>query len=414
MKAEIISIGTEVLLGHIVNTNASYISRKCAELGIDVYYHSTVGDNESRIRAALKRGALRSDIIFTTGGLGPTVDDITLSTVSKTTDIRLVHNKEIAYEIKKYFTRRHLPMQKEILRQARIPQGSKWFKNNVGTAPGVIIPHEKRLIICLPGPPSELQPIMEKNIIPYLKKYLPVKSIIQSKSIKLTGLPEARVNAKVKDLLRLSGHTTVGIYTRLGEVELKITSKERTRDKALRNIGKIERTIRNRLSRFIYGVDNETLEEVTGKMLQKSRCILSVAESCTGGLVAHRLTNVSGSSKYFEAGIIAYNNDIKISQLWVSPKILKHHGAVSKRCALSMARNIKRITSTDIGIGLTGIAGPKGATKNKPVGLVYIALSSFRKETVKGFFFHGKREAIKFLASQAALDLLRKHLLKLK
>ena len=411
MKAEIISIGTELLLGHVVNTNTSYISQKMAELGIDVYYHSTVGDNEKRISDALREALKRSDIIFTTGGLGPTVDDITVATISKTIEYNLILNKQIAEDIKGYFKKRHLSFPKGSLRQAYIPEGSVWFKNAVGTAPGLIIKYHTRLIICLPGPPRELNPILEKGLIPYLKKRFKTKELIRSRSIKLIGIPEAAVNTKVKNLLKLDGSTTVGIYTRLGEVSLKITAKAKNEKECNNNIKNIESKIRKIFSSFIYGADTETLEEIAGKPLLKHKKTISIAESCTGGLVSNSITDIDGSSKYFKMGIIAYSNKVKISRLDVLPKTLKEHGAVSKEVALSMAKGVRKAAGTDIGIGITGIAGPRGGTKTKPVGLVYIALISDKKQISKKFFFAGKRKEIKFLASRAALELLRKNLL---
>ena len=413
MKAEIISIGTELLLGHIVNTNTSYISKKMAGLGIDVYYHSTVGDNEERLSGLVQKGLSRSDIIFTTGGLGPTVDDITIKTVSKAIGKELVFDKHVAEEIKKYFKRQHLPTPKDSLKQAFIPGGCVWCENTVGTAPGLIIPHKEKTIICLPGPPGELQPLMEKYIMPHLKKTLTKKEIIHSKSIRLIGLLEAAINARVKDLLALGGSTTVGIYVHLGEVELKITAKAKSQKACNANIEKIELKIRKRLGKFIYGSGDETLESAVGKLLLKFKKTLGIAESCTGGLISSRVTNVSGSSEYFKMGLIAYSDDIKISELGVSPELLRTAGAVSSAAAVSMAKGIKRIAGTHIGLAVTGIAGPKGGTNKKPVGLVYMALVTSKKLLSKKFFFRGNRTDIKYLASQAALNLIRKYLLKI-
>lgn len=411
MKAEIISIGTELLLGHIINTNTSYISKKMANLGIDVHYHSTVGDNEERLSKLLKTVLRRSDIVFTTGGLGPTVDDIMVSTVSKTIGRRLVFNKQIAKEIKKYFKKQHLPFPKDSLKQAYIPEGCVWLKNNVGTAPGLIIPLNKKIIICLPGPPREVNPILEKDVIPYLKRYTKTRQCIKSHSIKLVGLPEAAVNKKVKDLLRLSGTTTVGIYAHLGEVHLKITTKAKDEKACKNNISRIEAKIRKRFVPYLYGVDDETLEGVVARLLLKRKKTIGIAESCTGGLISNRITNIPGSSKYFKMGITAYSDEVKTCQLGVSRKLLNRYGAVSSAIALSMARGIRKRAHVDIGIGVTGIAGPGGATKTKPVGLVYMALVTDKEHISKKFFFLGKREEIKFLASQAALNLIRTHLL---
>jgi len=255
---------------------------------------------------------------------------------------------------------------------------------------------------------------MEKYILPHLKNTLTKKEIIHSKSIRLIGLPEAAINAKVKDLLSLGGSATVGIYVHLGEVELKITAKAKTKKACNTDIEKIESKIRKRLGKFIYGSGDETLEGSIGKLLLKRKKTLGIAESCTGGLISSRVTNVSGSSEYFKMGLIAYSNDAKISELGVSPELLETSGAVSSAAAVSMAKGIKRIAGTHIGLAVTGIAGPKGGTEKKSVGLVYMALATSKKVFSKKFLFRGNRADIKHLASQAALDLIRQYLLNLK
>mgnify|MGYP001600961117 CR=1 FL=1 len=375
MRIELISVGTELLLGHIVNTNAAYLSERLAEAGIDVFRVTTVGDNPDRLTAAIRESLDRADAVMLTGGLGPTIDDITSATV------------------------------------ARFAGRSTVLKNHVGTAPGLIFDYKGKVIICLPGPPRELEPMFEKNILPYLyKRCTPhaVRCTIKSRSIKLTGLPESVVNNKVKDLLAMKPPTTVGIYAKLGEVDLKIMAKARSERAAAAEMAKIEREIRRRFGDYIFGCDDETLEGVVGKALLAKKRTIAVAESCTGGLVSDRITNVSGSSDYFIGGIIAYSNDIKVNILGVAELTLKRFGAVSAQAALQMADGVRRLTSTDIGLGITGIAGPTGGTKSKPVGLVFVALTTDRKRVVRDFRFRGDREEIKFQSSQAALDMVRK------
>lgn len=409
MRAEIISVGTELLLGHIVNTNAAYLSKKLALLGIDLYYQTTIGDNPARLASQLKQAFSRSDIVFTTGGLGPTVDDITLSSICSATFKELTFNKEIERCIARHFRKRGLKkMPKDAARQAYIPSGARWFENNVGTAPGILIKHGEKIIFALPGPPRELIPIFKKNVIPYLKKKgLAGKWTIKTKTIKTVGLVEAEVNKIVKDLLSVGPATTLGIYVHLGEVDLKITSKAKDGKTAEREIKKLEKKIRKRLGKYIYGVDSESLEYVVGEMLAKNRKTLAIAESCTGGLIANRITNVSGSSKYFKMGIVAYSNEAKVNLLGVSKDKIKKYGAVSKQVALDMAKGVKRLSKADVGLGITGIAGPKGATKKKPIGLVYIAVAGDKIKTVKKCLFIGSREEIKLQASIAALNLIR-------
>ena len=383
MNAEIISIGTELLLGHIVNTNTAFLSRKLAEMGIDVYHTSVVGDNPARLTQAIKQAVHCSDIVIMTGGLGPTIDDITVGTITN-----LIDKKSV-----------------------------KWIKNKIGTAPGLIADYRGKVIVCLPGPPRELEPMFIRDVLPYLRRgrlNVPYSVdncrswTIKSRTIKITGLRESVVNNKVKSLLKLRPPTTVGIYAKLGQVELKIMSKAKDRKGAEREIKKIEKKIVARLGDHIFGCDNETLEGAVAKLLVKNRLTIAAAESCTGGLLSSRLTDISGSSKYFIMGLIAYSNEVKKNILCVDSDILKKYGAASKEVACQMAVGIKLLAGTDIGIGITGIAGPTGGTRTKPVGLVHIALAIHNKLIARELRLRGSREEIKFQASQFALDMIRK------
>jgi len=407
MKAEIISLGTELLLGSILNTNARFISQKLAEIGLDLYYQTTIGDNPSRLTESIKKAVGRSDVVIITGGLGPTVDDITIDTISKLTGRRLVLNEKVLEDLKDYFKLRCLKVPAESLRQAYMPEGATIIRNTVGTAPGIITEYKGKMIICLPGPPRELEPIFENKIMPYIKKEFKGTWVIISRTIKTTGLAESQVDKKVRDLLKLRPPTTVGIYAKLGEVDLTIMAKAESAKKAADAIERVEKKIRQRLKWHIFGHDDDTLEGSAANILNKKKIKLAIAESCTGGLVANRLTDVSGSSKYFLMGIVAYSNDIKTNILGVSEESIKRYGAVSENVALEMANGIRFLACADIGIGITGIAGPAGATRAKPVGLVYIALTGCGKSIVKEFRFKGSRQEIKFQASQTALDMLR-------
>lgn len=407
MKAEIISIGTEILLGHIVNTNAAYLSRKLSELGIDLYYQTTVGDNPQRLAQVVRKALVRSDIVILTGGLGPTVDDITIGAVAMVAGKKLILNKAILKDIKAHFKARGFATPAGNDRQAYIPDGAKWIKNKAGTAPGVIVEYYEKAIICLPGPPRELHPIFEKGVIPYIKRRFRPRQVFMTRIIKTTGLPESRVNLMVKDLLKLQPPTTVGIYAKLGQVELVIMAKAKTEKAANAAIAKVEKKIYLRLKDHIFGCDDDTLEGVVGRKLIGKNMTIVVAESCTGGLVSSRLTDVSGSSKYFIRGAIPYSNEVKVKYVGVSAGTLKKYGAVSRQVAVEMARGIRSIMDADIGLAVTGIAGPTGGTKKKPVGLVYIALITDGKRIVKEFRFKGSRIDIKWQASQIALDLIR-------
>lgn len=410
MRAEIISIGTEILLGQILNTNQQWLSLRLCELGIDVYHQSTVGDNPQRLAQAIRQGLSRSDVVITTGGLGPTVDDITLDVISRVLSKKLIYNKNIACRINAHFGRQCLKMPRENLRQAHIPEGAKVLENNVGTAPGFIVEEDGKVLVALPGPPRELNPIFERSVMPYLKKKTKSDWVIKVRTLSMTGLPESAVDQKVKDLLKSPPPVTVGIYAKPALIELKITAKAKNGKAAEALIDRIDRKISARLKNYIFGRDGETLEGVVGKKLAKARKTLAIAESCTGGLIADRVTNVPGSSKYFKMAVVAYSNEAKISQLCIRPEVISGYGAVSRQTAVGMAKNIREIFGTDIGLSVTGIAGPGGATKKKPVGLVYIAVSMPKKTVWKEFRFKGEREVIKFRSSQAALDMLRRSL----
>ena len=409
MRAEIISVGSELLLGQIVNTNAAYLSRKLAELGIDLHYQATIGDNPLRLTWAIDEALSRSDLVITIGGLGPTVDDITLYAISGVTFRALKFNKAIQTCINDYLRKRGVKkIPKDNEKQAYIPRGARWFKNKVGTAPAICMEHKNKIIIALPGPPRELMPLFENSVIPYLKKKKFAGSYtIKTKTIKTAGLAEAHVNEHLKDLLAMGPKTTVGIYAHLGEVSLKITTKARTSRRADEAIKKVEKKILKRLGNFVYGTGSDTLESAVGKILTKRKATLSIAESCTGGLIADRITNVSGSSKYFKAGVVAYSNKAKMSMLGVPESLLDKYGAVSKEIALNMAEGIKNLSKSSVAVGVTGIAGPAGGTRKKPVGLVYIAVVNSNLKIVKKCLFTGKREEIKHQAANMALNLIR-------
>ncbi len=411
MQAEIISIGTELLLGKTVNTNATYLSKKLSGLGIDLFYQTTVSDNRMRLFTVLKRAMHRSDIVIATGGLGPTVDDLTLEIIAQVTQRKLILNPAVLKDIKDHFHQRHIPMPKANIRQALIPEGAKALKNEVGTAPGLIIPCDKKVLIALPGVPQEMKPMMERDIIPYLVKSFAGEWVMVSRTIKTCGLAESQVNQKVKDILKLKPPVTVGIYVHTKSVDLNITAKAKNKRQAEKLINPVETKIRSRLKRYIYGKDNQTLEEVVARILNKNKKTIAIAESCTGGLISKRLTNISGSSIYFSLGLVAYSNRVKQTLLGVPAETLKKYGAVSKEVARLMATNIRQLAKTDLGLGVTGIAGPTGGTKEKPVGLVYIALATPRKIQCQEFHFHGDRNAVRLRASQAALDMVRRYLI---
>jgi len=409
MKAEIIGVGTEILNGRIINTNAAYIADKLSGLGIDLTFHTTVDDNPAKLVSLLEKALSRSDLVFTTGGLGPTVDDITLYAIGSALSRPLVFKENIKKDIETYFKKRSLKaIPEDTMRQAHIPKGARWFRNKVGTAPGIATEYGKKLVISLPGPPRELIPIFEKGLIPYLKrKGFAGNCWKKTRRILIVGLIEAEVNRIIKDLFSSGPNIILGIYAHPGEVELVLTSKGNTEKAALLAIAKIEKKIRQRLGNYIYGQDHDTLESVVGRLLTRKKKTIATAESCTGGLISNKITDISGSSRYFKMGVITYSNKSKVKMLGVSEKTLKKYGAVSKEVAIEMAGGVRKLANSNIGLAVTGIAGPSGGTKKKPVGLVFIAACGARKKLVRRHKFAGTRGEIKHRTSIAALDLVR-------
>ena len=424
IRAHVICVGNEILLGHISNTNAEYISRKLSSIGVKTSRHISVPDEEDTIIHAIRESLCNSDIAILTGGLGPTVDDITLECISKALGRKLIPRKKVAEHIKNNFKKRNLSMPKNNLRQALIPEGAIPVLNNIGTAPGLIIPLpslsplpkgervrvREKVLIALPGVPFEMHAILDKAIIPFLKKTFKPGVTIKSRVIKITGLPESRVNEKIRDILNIKGNVQMGIYPHPEEITVKITVTEKNEKLADASIVKIEKKISLRLKKHIFAYDNEKLEEITGKLLLKSKKTIALAESCTGGLLADRITDVPGSSGYFKVGCVTYSNESKNKLLDIPMEIIKKYGAVSKQVASLMAKNIRLRAGSDIGIGVSGIAGPDGDTAKKPVGLVYIALSSKTKTICGEFRFLGQRRIIKYKTTQVALNMIRLYL----
>jgi len=417
MKAEIINIGTELLLGQIINTNAAALGQRMALTGIDVCYQSVVGDNKDRLAKNLRNGLKRSDVVIITGGLGPTEDDITVGAIAKSLDTKLILNKRVLAGIEARFKKSNIRMPASNIRQAYIPQKAKIIENHQGTAPGLIIKVKaNKYLIALPGVPREMEAMMDK-VIPFLKKIKPQKSIIKSRSIKITGLSESAVNDKVADLLKMGPEVTLGIYASPSEIALRITAKAENEKTANKAISKIEKELKIRLKEYIFGTGPQTLESVIGDLLIKQKMTLAVAESCTGGLITNRLTNIPGSSKYLLMGITAYSNKAKIEILKVPSKVIKQHGAVSSLTALAMAKGIQKLSNSHLALGITGIAGP-GTSEKKPTGLVYISFVAGTKKSRKikyteychKYNFSGSREIVKYRTSQAALDIIRRYL----
>lgn len=411
MEAEILTIGDELLLGTVVDTNSAWLGKELAQLGVRAKYKTTVSDDPESIEDALRRALSRADLVIATGGLGATMDDATKKSVAKIFKARLVLNDKVLKSIERHFDHRGTAMPVISTQQALIPQGAKVLENPIGTAPGLLFTHRDTLLFLLPGVPAEMKSMFEADVIPLLKEAVRGKAATFQRTIRTTGLAEAQLAERLARVLKRAHRTQLSfIPTPLG-VDLTITATGGYEKLANREIRTVEEEICRELGETVYGKDQETLEQVIGYLLTMKNLSLSVAESCTGGLISDRITNVPGSSKYFKGGVISYSNELKQSGLKVSSKTLKKYGAVSSQAAAEMAEGVRKSCKTDIGVSATGIAGPTGGSEEKPVGLIYLALSTKGGVQEEEHRFSGERRQIKEYSAQAALDMLRRYLL---
>ena len=409
MKAEILAVGTEILLGDIVNTNAQYIAKRLADLGISVYHQCVVGDNPERLLEAYRLAFSRADLVITSGGLGPTKDDLTKEVAFEYFGKRSVVHEASLKIIEDYFKDMNRPMVESNVKQAYFPVDAVVLPNNNGTAPGCIIEEKGKIIALLPGPPWEMKPMFEEAIVPYLQKF--VQGVLVSKVLRVIGVGESSAEEMIEDILNNQTNPTVAPYAKAGEMTFRITAKANTQDEGIRLIAPMEEEIRSRLGNNIYGEGNTTLENVLGEMLINKKLTISTAESCTGGMVAAKLINYPGISSVFMEGAITYSNEAKINRLGVARETLDKYGAVSSEVAAEMARGIAKTAGTSIGLSTTGIAGPDGGSAEKPVGLVYIGLYMNGEVKTKMLKLSGNRQKIRERATMELLDLVRRELL---
>jgi nicotinamide-nucleotide amidase len=376
MKAEIICIGTELLLGQIVDTNAAYLARELAGLGIELYHKSTVGDNLPRVDAVLRDAWARADLLIVSGGLGPTQDDLTREAVAGLLGETLKCNEAALEGISAFFAKMDRPMADSNRRQAMFPPSGRIIPNPVGTAPGLMAEKAGHIVAALPGVPRELTAMWEASLKPYLKERLARENpvVLTSQTVRMVGIGESAMEDKILDLIRDQINPTIGTYANRCDVSLRLTAKGNSEVENQRLIAELLQKIRKRLGEYIYGYDADNLESVIGKLLNTRKWRLALAESCTGGLISSRITDVPGSSGYYLGGINCYSNQLKQQLLSVPEQTLAEHGAVSEATARAMAAGVKRLTGAEVGLGVTGIAGPGGATASKPVGLVYFAV----------------------------------------
>jgi nicotinamide-nucleotide amidase len=412
MDAHIITIGDEILIGQTLNTNAAYIGGKLADIQVFVKKSSVVADQEQEILKEFKNCWENNDLVVVTGGLGPTHDDVTRQCIVKFFNTELVQNKDVLEEIKTMFAKRGREVTKVNEGQALVPKISKVIRNSRGTAPGFWIEKKNKIFIAMPGVPFEMKEMMENFVLPALKEKLKSPTEISlRKTLQTTGIPESELFEKLGNLNELLEGARLAFLPSQFGVKLRITAREKTDEEAKDKLTEIEQRIRSKVGRFIFSREEELLEEVVAKLLKERGLTISLAESCTGGGLANVLTNVSGASAYFERGIVSYSNASKVEILKVLEDTLAEHGAVSLEVARQMAEGVKSISGTDLGISITGIMGPTGATTDKPVGLVYIGLCDDKVCTAREFRFGDERIINKQRTIQAALDMIRKHLL---
>ncbi|MGE5583074.1 MAG: competence/damage-inducible protein A [Bacillota bacterium] len=408
MRAEIVCIGTELLLGQIVDTNAAFLARELADLGIDLFYKSTVGDNLQRIIATLKAAWDRSELLILSGGLGPTQDDLTREAVAGLLEEELEFNEEAWEQVQSYFQKVQRQVAASNRRQAMFPKSGRVLRNHLGTAPCLLVEKDNRLIIALPGVPRELTGVWEVTVRPYLQKLLARENnpVLTSRLIKMAGIGESVMEERIIDLVQKQTNPTIAPYAGTGEVTLRITAKGFKEEENWRLIEETTSRIKERLGEFIYGYDQDNLETVIGGLLRAKSWRLALAESCTGGLISHRITNIPGSSEYYLGGINSYSNELKIDLLGVPEEIIRAKGAVGPETARAMAEGVRQLTGAEVGLGVTGIAGPGGGSEGKPVGLVYLAVSTPELNRVEKRLFPFERLGNKEAFAQAGLTLL--------
>lgn len=412
MNAEILCVGTELLMGQTLNTDARYLAQKLSELGINLYYQTTVGDNPQRLKQEFLRALDRSDLVIATGGLGPTEDDLTKETIAEALGIPLEMHEESRQKLIEFFEKLQVTPTQNNYKQVMMPRGAIVMNNERGTAPGCIIEKNGKRVIILPGPPRELEHMFENEAMPYLAGK--TENALTSRLLHVFGIGESMIEDKLIDLVKSQTNPTLAPYAGTAEVALRITASHKKGEDPWPKISQMESEIRSRLGDHVYGIDKDTMEGVVAGLLLKQGMTLATAESCTGGMITSRLVDIPGISSSLLCGIVAYDNAIKQKILDVPKDVLDEYGAVSEQTARAMAEGVLKTSGADITVSTTGIAGPAGGTPEKPVGLVYCAVASARRTYIKKLNFPGDRERIRLRTTLYALDMLRRELLGLR
>ena len=410
MRAEIIATGTELLSGGLLDTNSVFLSEEMLPLGIETAFKTVVGDSEKDMEETFRRAMDRANVVIITGGIGPTEDDITRKVIAKIVKKRLVLNEDALKAIHVKLAGRGKEVMIANDRQALIPSGARLLPNPVGIAPGFFLDEEGAFIAVLPGVPLEMRAMFNQELKPVLAERAGGKLFIRRRVLHSFGFSESAVNQAIQEILRRE-EPVVGLTAKESGVDIRIIAHEASAEQAQALLERTDAAIREKLGDAIYGVDGQSMEEVVGALLTQRRLKIAVAESCTGGLIGARLTNIAGSSGYFERGVVTYSNESKTEMIGVPAELIGRHGAVSSEVAAAMAEGIKQTARTGLGLAVTGIAGPDGGSDQKPVGLVYTALASSQGVKTAEYKFLGDREQIRMRASQMALDMVRKHLI---
>ena len=411
--AEIITIGDELLLGETTDTNAGYIARQLSGIGLSVQFNSTVGDSVERIEETIRQALKRAQLIITTGGLGPTDDDLTKKVIVKFFKRQLVLNEQLLEEIRERYHRRGIEMPAINEEQALLPSNSTIFKNDIGSAAGIGIIENDYYFISLPGVPTEMRHILDNEVIPFLAK-LDFGQAIKITTLRLNGIVESSLAEAISTELEIEPGVKLAYLPSESGVDLRIVATDDSREKAEFKALKLVKQIEKKVGRFVYGYDSDRLQSVVGQLLSDNDKSLAVAESCTGGKLGAIITSVSGSSRYFAGGIIAYSNEVKISELGLKKSTLNKYGAVSEETAIEMALGARKRFCSDFALSITGVAGPDGGTDEKPVGLTFVGFASAHKSFAKEFNFGQDRETNRTRACYAALEILRRDILALE
>jgi len=411
LKAEIIAVGSELLTPDRTDTNSLWLTQKLNEIGIELGAKSIIGDDEERLEKALRAALEESDLVITTGGLGPTEDDITRQIAARAVGRQLVFDEAVLEEIRKKFGQMNREMPETNKRQAFVIEGGEVLDNPNGSAPGIYVGLNGKSLVLLPGPPREMRPMFENLVLPrLLEKAGKIK--VRRKVLKVSGMGESAVDELISPVYKEYGNVQTTILFNKSEIEVHLIAKAEAEEDANKTLKELTARIREKLGLALYAENGESLEEVVGQMLKLAGKTLAVAESCTGGLVAERITEISGSSDYFIEGAVTYSNEAKIRTLNVPPEVLEKYGAVSAETAEAMARGIRERARADFGISVTGIAGPGGGSEEKPVGLVYLGFAGEKEVKTLRIMLPGDRHLIRWRSSQAALDLLRRKMMK--